>query len=128
MKPLDRFTTAYIECALYASTDNSDDTGGYPLDENYDASDIAPETLERMAEDCKAFQADNRADLDGSDLSEERQGHNFWLNRNGHGSGFWDEFCNDSPQAKACDRLSDASKAWGAFDLYVGDNGQIHGS
>jgi len=45
---LDPFTQAYIEAALWSSTDNSDESGGQPLDENYDISDIAPETLQQM--------------------------------------------------------------------------------
>lgn len=128
MQNLDKFTTAYIEYALWSTTDNSTESGGYPLDDNYGPEDIAPETLARMAEDCRMFQDDNRADLDASGLSLERQGHNFWLNRNRHGAGFWDEYMAVSVEGEACRRLSEASHAWGSFDLYVGDDGQIHGS
>lgn len=125
---LDKFTRAYIECALWSTNDNADDTGGSPLDDNYDISDIAPETLARMISDCEQFQADNRADLDNCDLSLER-GHDFWLKRNGHGSGFWDEgYRKDASINAALKRLSDASKAWGTFDLYIGDDELIHGS
>lgn len=119
---LDRFTQGYIDCALWSSTDESDETGGEPMDRNYSFSDIAPETLNRMAEDCRDFQDDNRQDLDDCELSFERQGHDFWLNRNGHGSGFWDE--GDDPVYR---RLSDASKVWGEFNLYVGEDDMIHG-
>lgn len=119
---LDTFTRSYIECALWSSTDNANEQGGEPLDKNYSTSDIAPETLQRMSEDCENFQSDNREALDESGLSDERAGHDFWLNRNGHGSGFWDEGC---PRAS---ELSAASKAWGSFDLYIGDDGQIYGS
>jgi len=119
----DKFTRAYIDCALWSSYDNSDESGGEPFDRNYSARDIAPETLQRMADDCRQFQDDNRADLDACGLTLERQGHDFWLNRNGHGSGFWDE--GSDPVFR---RLSDASKAWGSFDLYLGDDDQIHGS
>ena len=119
---LDRFTQGYIDCALWSSTDESDETGGEPMDKNYSFSDIDPETLARMVEDCRSFQDDNRQDLDDCELSFERQGHDFWLNRNGHGSGFWDE--GNDPVYR---RLSDASKVWGTFDLYVGDDDMIHG-
>ncbi len=128
MKPWEqKFVGAYNECALWSTNDNSDDSGGEPLDRNYDSGDIAPETLAKMQEDCLQFMADNGADLDASGLEPARQGHNFWLNRNGHGSGFWDEYFNDSPEAEACTRLSAASKAWGTFDLYLGDDGRIYG-
>jgi len=123
MKPLDPFTRAYVECALWSSLDQSTESGGYPLDKNHGPEDIAPETLARMAEDCRQFQADNAADLSESELSDSRAGRDFWLNRNGHGSGFWDE--GNEPVFR---RLSDASHVWGTFDLYLGDDGRIYGS
>lgn len=119
---MDNFTLAYIECALWSSMDNTNEQGGEPLDANYDIDDIDPETLASMVADCAAFQADNRADLDASTLTDSRAGHDFWLNRNGHGSGFWDE--GDDP---CFDRLSDAAEVWGTVDLYIGDDGKVHG-
>ena len=122
------FFDAYIECALWSTTDNSDESGGQPLDQNYGPEDIEPETLKRMRDDCDQFQKDNEADLAACGLPESQQGHDFWLNRNGHGSGFWDEYFNNSPEAEACERLSQACRPWGTFDLYVGDDGMIYGS
>ena len=126
-----QFCQAYITCALWSSNDNSDDSGGEPMDSNYGASDIAPETLARMESDCDSFESDNAQDLEtvSSICDKARAGHDFWLNRNGHGSGFWDEYFGDDKELRAAFvRLSDASKAWGSFDLYIGDDGQIHGS
>ena len=115
---LDTFTRAYIKCALWSSTDNADDSGGEPLDRNYSAKDIAPETLQRMADDCAAFQHEAAI---APHFKEA--GHDFWLTRNGHGAGFWDGDWPDSG-----DELTEISKRFGSFDLYIGDDGQIHGS
>lgn len=126
---LDAFTRAYIECALWSSTDHADDSGGEPLDANYDASDIAPAALASIIEDCTAFQRDNDVKLGivESLCESARAGHNFWLNRNGHGSGFWDEYFGPGLAIRdAFMRLSDASKAYGSCDLYVGDDGQLY--
>lgn len=148
------FLKSYLTCALWSSTDNADDSGGEPLDRNYSLSDIAPESLARAQADCEAFQRDNADTLALAELSDERAGHCLWLNRNGHGSGFWDEYSQatcDTYEAEqaiaigsrdfskrdaldqscnckyhACQRLSDASKAMGSADLYVGDDGQLH--
>lgn len=129
---LDTFTRAYIECALWSSSSYDEDgNNGEPLDRNYSAADIHPETLARMIEDCFSFQEDNAADLESvaGICDTSRAGHNFWLNRNRHGSGFWDEYSGADAELRAAFvRLSDASKAWGSFDLYVGGDGQIHGS
>ncbi len=120
-RELDAFTRAYVECALWSTTDESTESGGEPFDKNYGPEDIAPETLARMAEDCRQFQENNAADLCESGCDDGRAGFLFWLNR--HGSGFWDE--GNDPVFR---RLSDVSKVWGTFDLYLGDDGQIYGS
>lgn len=130
---LDAFTRAYITMALWSSNDNSDESGGNPLDQNYSESDIAPKTLERMAADCERFQADNAETLSaaietgevscGPDFDEtERAGHDFWLTRNGHGAGFWD---GDWP-APYDELLTRAAKLYAETDLYVGDDGLIY--
>ena len=116
---LDTFTRAYIECALWSSNDWSRDDGGDPLDKNYSADDIAPETLAKIVEDCALFQV---ACADYIGAESELAGHDFWLTRNGHGSGFWD---GDWPEPEAS-LMSQASEAFGNIDLYVGDDGKIY--
>jgi hypothetical protein len=113
----------YLEAALWSSNDESDESGGEPLDRNYDIEDIAPETLDQMIGDVEDFVADNRHLLELTDLARGRIGHDFWLTRNSHGSGFWDEGLG-----RLGDDLTKASHAYGSYYLYVGDDGQIHGS
>ena len=121
---MDRFTRAYIEAALWSSTDNSDESGGEPFDANYSEADIAPDTLARIVEDCEAFQRDNEVLLSQVPwTTEEQNGHDFWLTRNGHGAGFWDRGYGDLG-----DKLTDAAHAWSTFDLYIGDDGKVHGA
>ena len=116
----DSFVDAYIECALWSSNDNSDDSGGEPLDKNYSEDDIAPESLKAMRADCDAFYKANSADL--SRMANDTQaGHDFWLTRNGHGTGFWDRGLGELGE-----RLTKASKTFRGVDLYVGDDGKIH--
>jgi len=116
---MDPFTIAYIEAALWSSTDESDEQGGEPLDANYGLNDIAPETLASILNDCEAFQQDHAEDI-GGEL--ERAGHDFWLTRNGHGAGFWDGDWDEGIGL----RLTDASDVYGSVDLYVGDDGLIY--
>lgn len=127
---LDSFTRAYLVCALWSSTDESTPSGGEPLDRNYTLEDFAPEAIEQAARDCARFQAENDADIVAAGLDWSRAGHCFWLNRNGHGSGFWDEKMESAgdpePECQACDRLSDACHAFGSCDPYIGDDGQIY--
>jgi hypothetical protein len=118
---LDDFTRSYIETALWSTNDESDESGGVPLDQNYGIDDIDLGTLAQMIEDAKAFQADEAADLAASGLSDERSGHDFWLTRERHGAGYWDEGIG-----AVGDRLTEAAHAYGSFYLYVGDDGKIH--
>jgi hypothetical protein len=117
---LDAFTRAYIECALWASTDGNDN----PLDANYSVTDLSPETLASIKNTCKAFQRDNETPdyHNGQYSNEELAGHDFWLTRNGHGSGFWD---GDLDKATG-EKLTEAAHAYGECDLYVGDDGKLY--
>jgi len=127
---LDDFTLAYVECALWSSNDESDETGGEPLDSNYGLDDIAPATLSMMRADCAKFQeacgdhfiSDNHKSRFDCDI-DEQAGHDFWLTRNGHGAGFWDGDWVE-PAASILDK---SSKTFGCFNLYVGDDGQVWG-
>jgi hypothetical protein len=132
---LDTFTRAYVEAALWSSTDNANDQGGEPLDANYDIDDIAPDTLAEMIRDCQDFQESFGAFIT-DDLS--RAGHDFWLTRNQHGAGFWDgdweagylpppDAGPEPDYDTVGDYLTDMSHAYGSYDLYIGDDGLIHG-
>ena len=118
---VDEFTAAYIECALWSSTDNADDSGGSPLDENYGPEDLDLSTLDGMIKDCADFQESEAADLAAYRQDAGQAGHDFWLTRNRHGAGFWDRGLGD-----VGNRLTDAAHAYGSVDLYVGDDGRIY--
>ena len=115
------FLAAYIECALWSSTDNADDSGGAPLDDNYGPEDLSEEALEECSRDCRNFLEAESADLEEAGVSAEQAGHDFWLTRNGHGAGFWDRGLGEVGE-----RLSKACKPYGSVVLIVGDDGRIH--
>lgn len=118
----DAFFVAYVEAALWSSTDNTDDSGGRPLDENYGPSDIHPKCLDQMRAECKDFidYCEANGDLMAG-LAPDMCGHDFWLTRNHHGAGFWDRGLG-----KQGEKLTKAAHAWGESDLYVDDDGMIH--
>lgn len=114
-----KFLAAYIACALWSSNDESTPSGGEPLDENYSSDDLAPETLSAMAADCEKFQAENEEALANAG-DDGQNGHDFWLTRNRHGAGFWDRGYGEIGE-----KLSEAARAYGECNLYVGDDGLI---
>lgn len=126
----DDFARAYIVAALWSSIDSwTDEEGDRHEDENLDGhftpQDIEPQSLAWMLADCRAFQTANATQLakayetQGYDVA--RAGHDFWLTRNGHGVGFWDRDLGE-----AGDALSEAARALGERDLFVGDDLKIH--
>ena len=119
---MDTFTEAYVDCALWSTNDDN----GEPLDDNYGYGDIDPDTLAEMAADCKRFQEENADDIATFEhpqyCADEMAGHDFWLTRNGHGTGFWD----GDWEEEVGNRLDKACEAYTDYNLYVGDNGRIY--
>jgi hypothetical protein len=112
LKELDDFTQQYLETALWSSTDPDTEVS---LDDDYGIEDFTREFLVQAAKDCADFQRDNRELWEVDGKSDSSAGHDFWLNRNGHGAGFWD---GDYPTNG--DKLSDAAKVYGGLFLMPG--------
>lgn len=112
-----------MECALWSSHDESDESGGEPMDANYSIDDISPESLAQMQSDCDDFTSNPEIAelLAQSGLSDEQIGHDFWLTRNGHGTGFWDRGIGEIAV-----KLTDLTRPYGTVYLYVGDDGKIY--
>jgi hypothetical protein len=118
---VDDFTLAYLECALWSSTDNADESGGEPLDANYSIDDIAEKSISIVEQECQDFRDMAKDLLDTIGADDEQNGHDFWLTRNGHGAGFWDR-----GYGKPGDELSKIAKSFGSCDPVVGDDGKVY--
>lgn len=92
----------YVECALWSSSDESDD----PLDDRFSASDVELDTFLKMRADAEGFYAGYKH-LFG-DVSPGQVGHDFWLSRNGHGAGFF-----DGPYGEHCGLLQRPASSTG---------------
>jgi len=114
---LEEFTAAYLEAALWSSTDED----GEPLDSEYSVDDFSEEAARWAVKDCERFLKAHLSDIENSDMPLSQAGHDFWLTRNGHGAGFWD---GDWPEPYAT-RLDDASKKFGESYIYVSDAGEL---
>lgn len=51
---------------------------------------IAQFSIDQAKTDIDLFVKKTESLLDASELADEQIGHDFWLTRNGHGTGFWD--------------------------------------
>ena len=111
------FLDAYINAAFWTSYDDNE----MPFDEVYRVGDLSGELMDQMIEDCAAFLA--KADIPDNLLPQA--GHDFWLTRNWHGSGFWDR--PEIYGEEKAQELSALAETFGVVDLYVGDDGRIYG-
>jgi hypothetical protein len=118
---LDSFTRGYLEACLFSETDNADESGGEPLDRNYSLNDFTPEAIEKAKADCADFQTAQAELLTESEIDSHKAGCCFWWNRNGHGTGFWDQGNSNELVFR---KLSDASKVYGTVNAMV-DDGKI---
>ena len=124
---LDEFTIAYLECALWAESYQSGEQDPRPFDESYDIGDFTDEAIQKAKDDCKRFQKETAASLRLAKYGHESisdaalAGHDFWLTRNGHGSGFW---AGDLWTPVAV-KLTEVSERFGTCDLYLTDEKTI---
>lgn len=104
-----------MHCALWSSVGDNDE----PLDQNHGIEDISPETMKAIREDCEAFAAKAQALIIESNLTVEQIGHDFWLTRNRHGTGFWD-------RGETGKKLSVIAQEFNEVWFYEGDDGLIY--
>jgi hypothetical protein len=100
------------------------DDKGNPLDASFNIGDIAPASLASAWTECSQFHRECRGNL--AHLADDRGGHDFWLTRNSHGVGFFDEHMDDESAELAMQQLTHASHAFGEVDLYIGDDRKLH--
>jgi hypothetical protein len=115
----------YMKTALWASTDlNAEEGDDTPLDRNYSTDDISKKTQKDMLDDCQKFYDRNREILEDPEFGwvADQAGHEFFLDRNGTGSGFLDSKYGTDEFREA---LSEACKSFGDVHLYV-ERGKIY--
>lgn len=81
------FIQGYIRAILFVETDAE----GNPLDSTLTCEDFSEDATNCIYTDCVRFLRVAREHDLLKDEHLEYAGHDFWLTRNGHGSGFWDE-------------------------------------
>ena len=140
-KNIQKIIDSYLECALWTDGEeleeqekkNNQET--YKIDdENWDESEIKDliddldinihnfdeDSLIKTYLDIKKFLKIVGFAID--DIDESDIGHDLWLTRNGHGSGFWDRgYDND-----ISDILTNAAKSLGSAYLFLNEQGKIN--
>ncbi len=131
--------TAYLEGALFTSTDESDPDGGggEPLDKNYDVTDFTDASCRAAQKDLDKFMKsmdemilvlqdwfeENGEEEEERDFGLTDIGYDFWLSRNGHGVGFADRPEKYGPEL--CEKLQEIARTFGEVHAWVTEQGTI---
>lgn len=107
------FTRGYMECAewLWPEPDSYESYPGAAIHRDK-VRGWSADAVKRMQRDCKAFMRENAAalatycEVTGRDMASA--GHDFFLTREGHGTGFWDRGDHE-----VLTRLTAASEGYG---------------
>ncbi|TIU88857.1 MAG: hypothetical protein E5W06_00380 [Mesorhizobium sp.] len=140
---LDEFTQGYIEALFFTSECPQVGTEEFKTAEHQEAmregaadgvlpcdvgfADLAPETLQAIIADCRAWQEANAELLAAAynvatqpDYDAAAAGRDFWYTRNGHGVGFWDRGLG-----QVGDKLSAACR-YRELNPYFGDDEKVY--
>lgn len=125
-KDVQKFITAYLECAMWSSHAFDDEgTAQESLDQKYEFDDIDPESMEAAQKECVSFiegiATTLRHAIGRNRYTMAGAGHDFWLTRNHHGAGFWDRGLGAAGES-----LSRWAKSYGEKNLIVGDDGKLY--
>lgn len=112
MKDYAEFRNAYIECMLWADSEEENS-------EPYNVHNFSERALGMIGADCIYFYK-NYSHL-FIENGARQAGHDFWLTRQGHGCGFWD---GDWPQNG--EALDEAARKFSSICLVIGDDGKIY--
>ena len=107
---IEDFLKGYMSCALWT--------------EEKEGETISKDQCNEMRSDCNDFLKENENLIDQGEPINKWQwsiynqaGHDFWLTRNGHGTGFWDR-----PEVwgkSQAEILTKNSKYWGEYYLDI---------
>jgi len=109
----------YLDCALWCGIIAPE---GIEPGDDYTTRDIDPKSNREAIRECLDFFQANETDLFAVDVRStsdgsrpfEILGHDFYLSRNGHGTGFWDRGYGDIG-----DKLHRAAAVYGSASLML---------
>ena len=117
---LDVIVDGYLDALFFTEEGVHEDEYGNDTMEDKTLSDIDNDTKVEIEKEVEWFV--NSAGDVFEELSDDQIGHDFWLTRNGHGSGFFERI-NDSENLETIEELCNIL---GTVGTYVGDDGKIH--
>lgn len=130
-KQFEEFFDGYVAAALWSSTDTHPESGDDVELDKFEEADSLRENLKPSAYNffmkhysLLSLYLEEREGVKTAECSEwELAGHDFWLNRNGHGTGFWDR------GSRVGNQLADLvgwETDYPEINLYLGDDLHVY--
>lgn len=124
MSKMTDFVYQYLKTALWSSNNWDDmvNNNPEPFDKDYSPEDFSLDAIKKANDDCDKFVQNVGTLLQMTGQNDWTQhAHDFWLTRNGHGTGFWDR----GYPGNVGQMLTEAAKSFGEINPFINDNGQI---
>lgn len=115
------FSAGYIACALWLAHDDGENAD-LPIDPHSHAlmdCDARAFAVRHLAQLTRALETCATWEPPSQPGGWHTLGHLLWLNRNGHGAGYWDRGLGTLGE-----QLSEAATALGETSLYTSDDGE----
>jgi len=117
---IDLIVDNYIEALIWTQEGVGEDADGNDPMDGKNISDINKESKEEIKKEVEWFI--NSAGDVFEELSDDQIGHDLWLTRNGHGSGFFERI-EEKENLEIIEELCDIL---GNAEVFVNDDGEIY--
>lgn len=114
-KIIDNFVQSYLGTAEWVTVDGS--TRGFTKAAKEIAKNECIDFIKMVFENFTKDEAIAIVTHQGNDVSC-LAGHDFFLTRNGHGTGFWDREIYDELAPNGCEKLTELAELCGSADVY----------
>lgn len=117
---INSLVSGYLECALFADSPDNETAVDFTFE------NISRDMLKKSYADCERFFDSLHIQSVFSQRPDYHAiGIDFWYTRNGHGTGFWDNY-KKTYDDNTAELLTDIATSFGECYLYLGDNGKLY--
>jgi hypothetical protein len=114
---IDQFTNSYLQTAHWARFDSGEASRGFSNAAKQVAKQDCQLFIDKVRKEFTENEASSILNLEGNDLTS-LTAHDFFLTRDGHGSGFWDKEIYNEIAKDGGERLTKLSKECRESGIY----------
>lgn len=121
MIDVNTMTLGYINCALFCDAPDDNSMSDFTV------SNLSQDALIKAHNDCESFyNSMHTQNCVPNNCNWDRIGIDFWYTRNGHGTGFWDNYKDEKGYNGNGELLTDIAHNFSECYLYLGDDNKLY--